>query len=215
MLCGLYNRLGQPSSQKDFTDRRKLLMRRHSFKISPNRIFFIADSQLWKDVYPNINIFSMCGRISDVLNHLPRKNQYDTIVLFIGANDLFQKNGTTSFRSPNSVAEELNQLGNPYADCAKKVCIFALPPRHHLPERTKAANEVLASTKSSNWDYSGGISKHIYSKQHISPGDDDMHLTEVALVGFKKLLKDKVLYKMFSSAVHAAGHPNEYNCETV
>ena len=134
-------------------------MRRHSFKTSPNRILFDAESQLWKVVHPSINSLSISGgRISNLLDYIPRKNQYDT-VLFIGANGLFQKNGTIPVRCPSSVAGELNQLGNTCADRAKKVYIFGLPPS------TKAVNEVLASNKSLNWDYIG-MSKHIYSKQH-------------------------------------------------
>ena len=120
-------------------------MRIHSFKASPNRILLIADSQLWKFVYPNINISG--GRINDVLDYLPRKNQYDTTVFFIGANCLFQKNGAISVPSPITVVEELNQLGNTCADRAKKVYIFGLPPRHHLPDRIKAVNEVPVSKK--------------------------------------------------------------------
>ena len=102
MLSGLNSRLGQPSLGKNFRDRRRLLMRRHSFKTSPNRILPIAVLQLWKVVYPNINILSISfGRISDVLDYLPQKNQWDTFVLFIGAYNFFQKNATSPSVSPS------------------------------------------------------------------------------------------------------------------
>ena len=145
-------------------------------KTSPNRILFIADSQFGKLSILDINRV----RITDLFDYLPRKNQYNTIVLFIGAMDSFQKNGTISGRSPpvlptNSTSWKTHVL------IVRKKYIFSLPPRYHLPDRTKV-NEVLASWKSQIGTRS--ISRHIYSEQHIRPGDD-VHLTEVALIGVK------------------------------
>ena len=85
-------------------------MRFHIFKKSSSQHLLIGDSQLKNLTFPNFNILSLPGAgIADVLNFLPRKNEYDIIALFIGANDLFTKDKKDSTRTPEDVAEELSR----------------------------------------------------------------------------------------------------------
>ena len=68
-------------------------MRYNLFKSSKSRNLLIADSQ-GKDLdIANFNVLSLPGVcVRHVYNFIPKKDSYDTVVLFIGGNDLFCEN---------------------------------------------------------------------------------------------------------------------------
>ena len=58
-------------------------------------------------------------------NFIPQQGEFDTITLFIGANDLF--NGELpSARTPTNVAQELSILADELVPLARKVFVIGL-----------------------------------------------------------------------------------------
>ena len=83
-------------------------MRYHTYKGSHCRNLVIADSQGKELRFPNYNILSLPGgTIATVLDFLPPKDKFDTIVLFIGRNNAFN-NQTPSTPPPREIARELS-----------------------------------------------------------------------------------------------------------
>ena len=184
-------------------------MRFHIFKKSSSQHLLIGDSQLKNLTFPNFNILSLPGAgIADVLNFLPRKNEYDIIALFIGANDLFTKDKKDSTRTPEDVAEELSQLGLRLTERCNKVFIIALPPRLGRPARTERVNDILRKKKQL-WRYRG-ISKGITTKTVLS--SDEVHLTTASLAILQTILKKKIIYKKFCVKTDSEGYLNIYHC---
>ena len=69
---------------------------------------------------------------------------YDTIVLFIGANDLFSGKAQSS-NSASELVQDIADLTNLLLTRAKRVYLLGIPHRHYQPERTKEVNALLAS----------------------------------------------------------------------
>ena len=87
-------------------------MRFHTFKTSPQRNLLIADSQAKKLFFPNFNILSIPGaQIRHASHYIPQKGVYNTIVLFIGDNNLFY-GARLTVKEPTDVAEEHGKLAN-------------------------------------------------------------------------------------------------------
>ena len=64
-------------------------MRYHLFKSSRSRNLLIADSQGKELDIANFNVFSLAGAcIRHIQSFIPKKDRYDTVVLFIGGNNL-------------------------------------------------------------------------------------------------------------------------------
>ena len=72
-------------------------MRYHLFKSSGTRNLLIGDSQAKKLNIAIFNILPLPGaQVKHVYKSLPKKDIYDTIVLFIGGNDLFSGKGQSN-----------------------------------------------------------------------------------------------------------------------
>ena len=118
-------------------------MRFHICRTSKTGNLLIGDSEIKSLVFPNFCIISIPGgRVCHVRNFIPQQGEFDTITLFIGANDLF--NGELpSARTPKDVAQEISILADELVPLARKVFVIGLPPRLKQSERTKADNSVL------------------------------------------------------------------------
>ena len=186
-------------------------MRFHICQTSKTRNLLIGDSQIKSLVFPNFCIISIPGgRVCHVRNFIPQQGEFDTITLFIGANDLF--NGELpSARTPKDVAQETSILADELVPLARKVFVIGLPPRLKQSERTKAVNSVLAAEEKA-WKFRG-ISGVIYCDKKQTE-KDNVHLTEKALSGLKSVLKNKVLYKQFCAEISKESHPQNFFVET-
>ena len=123
------------------------------------------------------------------------------MVLFIGANCLFDKNGNNE-SSPIDVADRLVAL-------ADKVVIIGLTPRFPQPERTAAVNRILSDkAKSRKWIFRG-----IAHKININLlRKDQIHLSDHGLSQIKSILKNEILYSKFSTSIDKAGHLPTVTC---
>ncbi len=141
-------------------------MRFHTLKVSPTKNLLIADSQIKDWHLPNYNILAFPGaRICNALDFLLNKQDYEIIVVFLGANDLFRKAREPSLATPDCVARELDQLGQRLAQLANKVFILGLPHRLDYPKRTQVVNNLLNNLqKNKGWAYRR-LSEKIYSNR--------------------------------------------------
>ena len=136
-------------------------MRYHLFKSSKSRSLLIADSQGKELDIVNFNVLSLPGAcVRHVYNFNPKKDSYDTVVLFIGGNYLFC-NTAPSTKSAEDLTQELSDLANFLLTKIKSVFVLGIPLRHSLPQRSKTVNAILASRKE-GWKFRG-ISRQIYS----------------------------------------------------
>ena len=181
-------------------------------KTSLKKNLILADSQLKDWIFPNFYIVSIPGaRVCNALDFLPERNEYNIVLVFLGANDLFTKAREPSHAQPHSVARELDQLGQRLAALSRKTYIPGLPHRLDYPERSQAVNLLLNTLqKVKGWDYRG-ISEKIYSNRN--PGstisshepvparedkflqEDELQLSQTALSGVASILKNKILHK--------------------
>ena len=70
-----------------------LLMRYHTFKSSSAepKTLLIGDSQVRQLQFANVNILSLPGAgVQDAYRFVPQAGIYDSIILFIGGNDLYK-----------------------------------------------------------------------------------------------------------------------------
>ena len=122
-------------------------MRYHLFKSSRSRNLLIADSQGKELDIANFNVLSLPGAcVRHVYNFIPKNDSYDTVVLFIGGNDLFCNN-LPSTKSVEDLAQKLSDLANFLLTKIKSVFVLGIPLRHSLPQRSKTVNALLASRK--------------------------------------------------------------------
>ena len=70
------------------------------------------------------------------------------MVLFIGANDLFNGKAQSNY-SASELVQEISDLTNLLLTRAKRVYVLGIPHRHYQPERTKEVNALLASRRDS------------------------------------------------------------------
>ena len=77
-------------------------------------------------------------------------DSYNTVVLFIGGNDLFCNN-VPSTKFAHDLTQELSDLAN---FLVKSVFVLGIPLRHSLPQRSKTVNDLLASHKE-GWTFRG------------------------------------------------------------
>lgn len=186
-------------------------MRKHSLRRShSSQNLIISDSQLRDISFPNCNILSISGGvISDVAQlHIPQ--EVTLLVLFIGANNAFTRNGLPTSKTPLEIAKELSKLADTLCEKINRVFVFALPPRHSQPERTKAVNRALEKLqKTSQWLFRG-LSKYIYNEDQLR--SDNVHIRQKAIGGFRRVLKHKVLRKNFSEEIDNQGHLDLIQC---
>ena len=186
-------------------------MRKHSLRRSySSQHLIISDSQLRDLSFPNCNILSISGGIiSDVAQlHIPQ--DVTLLALFIGANNAFTRNGLPTSQTPLEIARELSKLADTLCEKISKVYVFALPPRHSQPERTKAVNSALEKLqRTSRWLFRG-LSKYIYNEDQLR--SDNVHIQQKALGGFKRVLRHKVLRKNFSVEIDKQGHLDLIQC---
>ena len=183
-------------------------MRYQLFKTSRTRNLLIGDSQAKKLNIANFNILSLPGaQVKHVFKFLPKKDIYDTIVLFIGGNDLFSGKAQSNI-SASELVQEISDLANLLLTRAKKVFVLGIPHRHYQPERTKEVNALLASRRES-WKFRG-ISRQVYSDKHLRK--DKVHLSSDALNGIVYILKGKILYNSYRPELELEGHPQVIEC---
>ena len=136
-------------------------MRYHLFKTSRTRNLLIGDSQAKKLNIANFNIVWLPGaQVKHVYKFLPQKDIYDTIVLFIGGNDLFSGKAQSNISASEPV-QEISDLPKVLLTSAKRVFVLGIPHRHYQPERTKEVNALLSSRRES-WKFRG-IYRQVYS----------------------------------------------------
>ena len=184
-------------------------MRFHTLKPSTATNLLIADSQTSLLSFPNFNILTIPGvKTWHVIDFLPTTGQFKVVVLFIGANCLFDKNGN-SVSSPIDVAEELSKLADRLVALADKVVIIGLTPRFSQPERTAAVNRILSDkAKSRKWIFRGIAHKISINLLR----EDQIHLSDLGLSQIRSILKNKILYSKFSTTIDKAGHLPTVTC---
>ena len=183
-------------------------MRYHLFKVSKSRNLIIADSQARELDIANFNVLSLPGaRVRHVYNFVPKKGDYDIVVLFIGGNDLFCGN-IPSTLSADDLVQEISDLANLLLTKAKKVFVLGIPQRHSQSQRTKAVNALLASRRE-GWKFRG-IARQVYSDKHLK--GDKVHLNSNALSGISYILKSKVLYENYCPELENEGHSVVIQC---
>ena len=133
---------------------------------------------------------------------------YETVVLFIGGNDLFCNNAPST-KSAEDLTQELSNLANFLLTKIKSVFVLGIPLRHSLPQRSKTVNALLASRKE-GWKFRG-ISRQIYSDKHLKR--DNVHLSSKALSGIGYILKSKILYKRFCPELEEEGYSHIIECK--
>ena len=95
--------------------------RYRQFRTSSSRNLLIGDSHVRNLIFPNFNILSLPGaRIGSVIDFLPEKGKYDLIVLFIGGNDLYERNVPSSV-SEQDIANEISKLADELSLRAPKI----------------------------------------------------------------------------------------------
>ena len=184
-------------------------MRFNILRESPTPNLFLTDSQGKALRFPNFNVLSAPGaRIKDFYNFLPQPGQYETIVLFVGGNDLFNGRNPSS-ASELDIANELCLLADMACTLAPRVFVIGIPPRHYQPQRSKHTNQILAA-QASGWLFRG-ISKVIYDEDlHVRR--DRVHLNHRGLSGVRSILKQRVLRAKFSERVDREGHTGTFYC---
>ena len=183
-------------------------MRYHLFKSSRTRNLLIDDSQAKKLNITNFNILSLPGaQIKHVYNFLPKKDIYDTIVVFIGGNDLFSGEAQSNI-SASELVKEISDLANLLLTRAKTIFVLGIPHRHYQPERTKEVNAPLASRREScNFR---GIARQVKRDKHLRR--DKVHLSSDALNGIIYILKGKILYNYYGPELELEGYPQNIEC---
>ena len=184
-------------------------MQCHLFKSSRTRNLLIADSQGKELDTANFNVLSLPGAcVRHVYSFIPKKDTYDTVVIFIGGNNLFCNN-VLSTKSAEDITQELSDLANFLLTRVKRVFVLGIPLRHSLPQRSKTVNALLASRKE-DWKFRG-ISRQIYSDKHLKR--DNVHLSSKASSGIGYILKSKVLYKSYCPELEKEGYSEFIECK--
>ena len=183
-------------------------MRYHLFKTSRTRNLLFGDSQAKKLNIANFNILSTPGaQVKHVYKFLPKKEIYDTIVFFIGGNDLLSGKAQSNI-STRELVQEISDLANLSLTRAKRVFVLGIPQRLYQPEHTKEINALLASLRES-WKFRR-ISRQVYSDKNLRK--DKIHLSSDALNGIIYILKGKILYNSYRSELELEGHPQVIEC---
>ena len=183
-------------------------MRYHLFKTSRTRNLLIGDGQARQLNIAIFNILSLPGaQGKHVYKVLPKKDIYDTIVLFIGGNDIFSGKAQSNI-SASELVPEFSDLANLLLTRSKKVFVLGIPYRHYQPERTEEVNASLASRRES-WKFRG-ISRQFYSCKHLRK--DKVHLSSDFLNGIIYILKGKILYNSYRPELELEGHPQVIEC---
>ena len=124
--------------------------RYHTFKDTSSNNLLIADSQAKDLQFAEFNILSIPGtRIGKVTaNFYPRKNQYKTIVLFVGGNDAYDRR-TPSTLPALDIAKELALLVDSLCDLASSVFVLGIPHRGDTRTSTVNAESLLSQVAGS------------------------------------------------------------------
>ena len=183
-------------------------MRYHLFKSSRTRNVVIGDNRAKKLNIANFNILSLPGaQVKHVHKFLPKKDIYDTIVLFIGGNDPFSGKAQSNI-SASELVQEISELANLLLTRPKRVFVPGIPHLHYQPERTKEVNALLASRRES-WKFRG-ISRQVCSDKHLRRGK--VHLSSDAFNGIIYFLKGKIVCKYYRPEFELEGHPQSIEC---
>ena len=183
-------------------------MRYHLFKTSRTRNLLIGDSQAKKLNIANFNILSLPGaQVKQVYNFLPKKDIYDTIVLFSGGNDLFSDKAKSNIFA-SELVQEISDLANLLLTRAKRVFVLGIAHRQYHSERTKEINALLASRRET-WKLRG-ISRQVDSDKHLRKYKE--YLSSDALNGIVYVLKGKILHNYYRPELELEGHPQVIEC---
>ena len=178
------------------------------FETSRTRNLLNGDSPAKKQNISNFHIHSLPGpQVKRVYKFLPKNDIYDTIVLFIGGNDLFSGKAQSNISASEQV-QEISDLAILLLTRAKRVFVLGIPHRHYQPERTKEVNALLASGRES-WKFRG-ICRQVYSDKHLRR--DKVHLSSNALNGIIYILKGKTLYNYYRPELELKGNPQVIEC---
>ena len=168
-----------------------------------------ADSQGKELDIANFNILSLQGAcVRHVYNFIPKKDSYDTFVLFIEGNDPFCIN-LPSTKTAQDLTQGLSDLADFLLTKVKSVFVLGIQLRHYLLQRSKTVNAILASRKE-GWKLRG-ISRQNYSDKHLKM--DNVHLSSSALSGIGYILKSKVLYQRFCPELVEEGNSHNIECK--
>ena len=183
-------------------------MRYRLFQTSRTKKLLNGDTQAKKLNIANFNILSLPGaQVKHIYIFLAKKDIYDTIVLFIGGDDVFSGKAQSNI-SASELVQEISDLANLLLTRAKRVFVLGFPHHHHQPERTKEVNALLASRRKS-WKFRG-ISRQVYCDKHLRR--DKVHLSSDALNGITYILKGKILYNHYRPELQLEGHPQVFEC---
>ena len=168
-------------------------MRYHLFKTSRTRKLLMGDSQAKKLIIANFNILPLLGApVKHVCKIPPKKDIYDTIVLFIGGNDLFSSKAQSN-TSAGELVQDICDLANLLLTRAKRIFVLGIPHRHYEAESIKEVNALLVSRRDS-WNFRD-IFRQVYSDRHLRK--DKVQLSSDALNGVIYILKGKILYNYY------------------
>ena len=107
----------------------------------------IADSQGKELDIANFTVLSLPGTcVRHVYHFIPKKDSYDTVVLFIGGYDLFCNN-VPSKEPAEDLTQVLSDLANFLLTKVKSVFVLGIALRHSLPQGSKTVNALLAYRK--------------------------------------------------------------------
>ena len=186
-------------------------MRYQLFKTSRTRNLLIGDSLARKLNIASFTILSLPGaQVKHVCKFLAKKDVFDTIVLFIGGNDLFSGKAQSSI-SASELVQEISDLANLLLTRAKRAFVLGIPHRHYQPVRTKEVNASLVSRRES-WKFRE-FSRQVYSNKHLRR--DRVHLSSDASNGIIYILKGKILYNYYGPELELEGHPKVIECSEV
>ena len=177
------------------------------FKTSRTRNLLFGDSQAKKLNIANFHILLLPGaQVKHVYKFLPKKDIYDTIVLFIGSNDLFSGKARSN-NSASELVQEISDVANLLLTRAKSVFVLGTPHPHYQPERTIEVNAIPASREC--WKIRRTCTQ-AFGDKHLRR--DKVHLSSDALNGFIYMLQSKILYNYYRPELELEGHAQVIEC---
>ena len=167
-------------------------MRYHLSKTSRTRKLLMGDSQARKLNIANFNILPLPGaQVKHVCKIPPKKDIYDTIVLFIGGNDLLSGKDQSN-TSAGELVQDISDLANLLLTRAKRVFVFGIPHLCYQAESIKNVNDL--HSRQNFWDFRDFF-RQVYSDKHLRK--DRVQLSSDALNGIIYILKGKNLYNFY------------------
>ena len=189
------------------------------------KTLLIGDSQVRQLQFANVNILQLpVAGVQDAYRFVPQAGIYDTIVLFIGGNDLY-KGYHPSQASVDEVPNSIIDLAESLYNVPNRVFVIGITPQIPPEPKLKALKEYIddheinrnaeVNRKLENraeferWGYRG-LAERSFSFVHIAE-IDSVHLNDYGLSQIRIKLKDKILYKRFAKELAWKEHPRTFD----